>query len=130
MKNIRAYITIQKELQSHLFQVSYHVDSSLYPCKIPVMILQPIVENAILHGLASSRKQDRSLSLSAFGKGRDMIFEIRDDGAGIEAEQLKQLPQQQNERLRDEKCTGKGFTCYTAMSTVWKSTAFEAKELL
>lgn len=91
MKNIRAYITIQKELQSHLFQVSYHVDSSLYPCKIPVMILQPIVENAILHGLASSRKQDRSLSLSAFGKGRDMIFEIRDDGAGIEAEQLKQL---------------------------------------
>ena len=59
LENIKAYISIQLILTNHSFLVEYQLEEALLELPIPCLILQPIVENAIEHGLRSSRRQPR-----------------------------------------------------------------------
>src|SRR5690606_8848398 len=53
LENIRHYITIQKMRFSALFTEEYKIEEDTLNLGIPKLILQPIVENSILHGFAS-----------------------------------------------------------------------------
>ncbi len=59
---------------------------------IPKMSLQPIVENAILHGI-EELAEDTTIYIKGYYKDNDCIIEITDNGKGMSPEQVKQLEQ-------------------------------------
>lgn len=93
LDNIRAYLSIQLTLTDHAFQVKYDLDESLLDLPIPCLILQPLVENSIEHGLQNSRRADRMIHilLSCDGNQNLCFIKIRDNGVGISKERLQEL---------------------------------------
>jgi two-component system sensor histidine kinase YesM len=58
---------------------------------LPKLTLQPIVENAVLHGIQQKKPKIGTLVISASFIDEGLRITVEDDGVGIEAEQLKQL---------------------------------------
>ena len=95
MNNIRAYLRIQLIMHDNNFMVSIEVDeeaaTDIKGCRIPKLILQPLVENAIEHGLDATEKPDKQLWVTARGKDSMLIFTVRDNGNGMTKEQAGQI---------------------------------------
>ncbi|REE85328.1 two-component system sensor histidine kinase YesM [Paenibacillus taihuensis] len=86
---VEAYMNIQAIRFSHRFELSCHVPGELMQLKVPKMILQPIIENAVYHGL-EPRYEKGKLTVTAMldESGQDLIITIQDDGVGMNEEQL------------------------------------------
>lgn len=88
---IRDYTTIQHYRYGNIFTTEYRIeDDSLNQAKIIKFILQPLVENAIFHGIEPSGRQGNIL-IHVFSEGTDLIIQVRDNGIGISPEQLETL---------------------------------------
>jgi two-component system sensor histidine kinase YesM len=70
--------------------VEYNLDESLYRYEIIKLILQPLVENAIIHGI---EKDGRNcvIKVSASLTGDNLILSVEDNGVGMTAEELMKL---------------------------------------
>ena len=66
------------------------VDESLLGVHIPSMLLQPIVENSVLHGIAE-RAEAGSILVTASAADGDLTLAVCDDGIGMTPEKLTQL---------------------------------------
>ena len=82
MTHIKNYMFIQKIRYGDRLQVFYNIDVDAAHVHIPRFILQPIVENAISHGL-SNLTSVGTLEVSAFEKKDRLYIEIEDDGEGM-----------------------------------------------
>lgn len=71
-------------------QVFYNIDVDAMHVYIPRFILQPIVENAISHGLGNLTSVG-TLEISAFEKKDRLYIQIGDDGEGMEAEKVAEI---------------------------------------
>ncbi|BFT72595.1 sensor histidine kinase [Paenibacillus sp. P36] len=87
---IRNYIYIHQIRFGDRLQVEYDVAENCLPCYIPKMILQPIVENAIYHGLEPLQRNGR-LVITASMDGKDLSLSVQDNGAGIGVDRLAQI---------------------------------------
>ncbi len=91
LENIRSYIGIQQILHSNSFDVEYDCEEELLEYEVPNFILQPAVENAIVHGIdpVSSRRCRLRIELHSI---EDKIrIRICDDGAGLTKESCQEL---------------------------------------
>jgi len=70
--------------------VTWDIDASVSEYKILRVCLQPIVENAVYHGLSTLDKE-KKLTISATTSGGEVIITIEDNGGGIEPEKLEEL---------------------------------------
>lgn len=87
---IRNYLYIQRTRYGSRIEAVLDIDENLLHCRIPSMIIQPFVENAILHGLEP--KEGRGLLEVEVHDGQEnMIIQIRDDGVGMPAPVLEQI---------------------------------------
>ena len=84
---VKAYIQIHLLRFNKRFDAVYEIDESTLELKIPKMILQPVVENAIFHGLESKRGNGRLFIGSSVTEGRLTIW-VKDDGSGIDDDKL------------------------------------------
>lgn len=91
IQNIRAYLRIQNIMHDNCFVIHETVDPDILACEIPKLILQPLVENAIDHGLDLSEKEEKCLWISVAQDDGSLIFEVRDNGAGMEQEKADQI---------------------------------------
>ncbi|WP_274651179.1 cache domain-containing sensor histidine kinase [Paenibacillus humicola] len=90
LQNLKDYISIQKMRYKDKFDVQYDVDESLLPCKCIKFLLQPLVENAIFHGIEP--KQGFGTILIRIAKDGDRaVFIVRDDGIGMDAHKINEL---------------------------------------
>lgn len=92
MDIVRAYLMIQKERFGERFTVQYDFWDNSLNCLIPKMIVQPLVENAIVHGLEKSLRPGQL----RIGAGRNpehgyLAIWIYDTGVGMPEEKLKEL---------------------------------------
>ncbi len=80
---LNSYITIEKERFNESFSYIFKIDNELLELnpKIPSMIIQPYIENAIIHGFSGSKEQ-KCLQLSFERKGQRMLCYIEDNGIG------------------------------------------------
>ena len=69
--------------------IAYEVDmeTGLESLLIPRLLLQPIVENALIHGLEASRYFG-TVTITGFRSGNDMVLTVRDNGSGMDEETL------------------------------------------
>ncbi|OPH58919.1 hypothetical protein BC351_21495 [Paenibacillus ferrarius] len=77
------YIYIQKIGYGEAFQVEYKVDEQWLESEVPYFILQPLVENAILHGIEMSKGSGR-IVVSARVTGKELFVMVEDNGVGME----------------------------------------------
>jgi signal transduction histidine kinase len=87
---LEKYIGIMNIKFNEKFIVEYDVDDNLEACLMPGLILQPIVENALVHGL-SGKEQEARLTVKGFMQDGDIFFEISDNGVGITPAKLKEI---------------------------------------
>jgi two-component system sensor histidine kinase LytS len=90
MDGIIAYLEIAKPRFGPRLKVDIRVDEYVQQAKIPVLTVQPLVENALEHGLFPKIKSCR-LSITATQEGGDLVINIEDNGVGISATKLKTL---------------------------------------
>lgn len=87
---IKYYLYIQQIRFKDHIKASIEVPEELGKYLIPVMSLQPLVENAIVHGL-EKKKEGGLLRIVGYEKNSDIYIEIIDDGVGIEEGMIKIL---------------------------------------
>lgn len=81
---LRLYLTIEKFRFNNQLTCTFHIEEDLKKLYIPSMLLQPLVENAIKHGLLHS-EQERILHIRAIHHNDGMRITIEDNGIGREA---------------------------------------------
>ena len=80
---IKKYLQLEKERFEDRLQIHFDVDKAILDEKIPPMLLQPLIENSIKHGLASLIEGGK-ISIIIKKKAEKLYFEIADTGVGIE----------------------------------------------
>lgn len=105
-EHVNAYLSIEKERFVEKLNVSYEVENkSLMNVRIPTMTLQPIVENALKHGMKGlSHKSDIRIFVEKQGEG--VLITIKDNGKGMSEQRLNELLHQP---LASETGTGIGL---------------------
>ena len=84
------YIVIQKLRFRKSIDIAYNIDDDCMNLTVPKLILQPIVENSIIHGM-EDEQQELNIEINGFVKEDKLIIEVQDDGPGIEDEILKDI---------------------------------------
>jgi two-component system, sensor histidine kinase YesM len=87
VEHLKGYLTIQKIRYRDILDYSIDIDAALYGRRILKLTIQPLVENAIYHGIKNRRGGGR-LAISARGDGDTLTVKVTDDGVGMTAEQL------------------------------------------
>lgn len=91
IKYVGSYINIQQYRFPYRIHMDYQVEPQVRRCRVPKMILQPIVENAIIHGL-SEDGTGGIIRIRAYSMdGRDLIFHVTDNGIGMSTEKIEQV---------------------------------------
>jgi two-component system sensor histidine kinase YesM len=91
VERIRSYLTIQKMRYRDILDFKIEVDENVSENTILKLILQPLVENALYHGIKNKRNGG-TISVRARRKGRDeVLLEVEDNGIGFTPEKLAQL---------------------------------------
>ena len=102
---IRSYLEIQKARYQDILSYEIQVAPELYPYETLKMTLQPLVENALYHGVKNKRSGGL-IRISGERDGNLIRFKVEDDGIGMNAEALTHL---QEEIRRPCKETDTGF---------------------
>lgn len=110
MDNVKDYLTIQQARFGDRIEVEINIQGGLEGASIPVLTLQPIVENAIIHGLESL--EEGRLTLSAQLEGQVVRITVEDTGVGIDTERLQEL------RSFAGEGTGRGHTTGIGLDNV------------
>ncbi len=93
LQNIKNYIYLYQIRYGNKLDVAFDADESLLNNRMPTMIIQPVVENAIIHGLNPKLEADSGarLRISVRDCGDKLQFAVWDNGIGISQEKLVQL---------------------------------------
>jgi two-component system sensor histidine kinase LytS len=92
LRHVQAYLSIEEARFINKLMVSYDVDENLLSQPIPPLTLQPIVENAIKHGM-KEMENDCRIQISIKEQGEHIEVTVSDNGKGIEKARLSQLGQ-------------------------------------
>lgn len=99
---LQNYVRLQEFRSNTTIKTVYNIEPAASNCLIPRLILQPIVENAILHGI-DIKKGNGLILISAVVSGERLEIEIKDNGRGMSKEQIRTL-------LNSKVKKTKGFT--------------------
>ncbi|MDD2214602.1 MAG: histidine kinase [Oscillospiraceae bacterium] len=89
---ISSYLALQKMRFGNELKYEYQIEPELLGQQIPKLLLQPLVENAVLHGM----EQNGSVMIWLTGhrKGDKVLLEVRDNGAGIDEKRRQEIMRQ------------------------------------
>src|SRR5690606_42121503 len=87
---LQKYLEIEQMRFQERLTINMNIDESSFDAAVPNMILQPIVENAIKHGL-SPRSEGGRIDISAARNNGDLKLSVSDDGLGVPAGALPDL---------------------------------------
>ena len=96
---VNDYIEIQKIRYDEKFEYECKVPTELLDCIIPKQIIQPIVENAVLHGIGEIQDRKGMITVTVKEKQQALVIQITDNGDGIPDEVLLELNQKNREKL-------------------------------
>ena len=89
-RHVRSYLQIQQARYKDILDYTIDVDPALREARIPKLTLQPLVENALYHGIKRKRGKG-CIRVTGRPEGADVLLEIADNGAGMSRERLEEL---------------------------------------
>ena len=92
-QHVQSYLEIQQVRYKDILDYKIEMDETLNKCLIPKMTLQPMVENAIYHGLKPKRGRGTIFVRSSISYG-SVTIRVEDTGVGMDAEALEKLREQ------------------------------------
>ena len=84
LRIVSLYADIMRARLEHNLRLDCACPSDLRDVRVPSLVLQPIVENAIVHGMTGGRTAI-GISIAARREGDDVVIRVCDDGAGFSA---------------------------------------------
>lgn len=90
LEHIKNYLTIQKIRYKNKFEFEIEAPEEILQYRTMKLILQPIVENAIYHGI-EYMDDEGLIKISAAIMENKILFEVRDNGLGIDPDTLKSI---------------------------------------
>ena len=94
---VNCYVDIQKIRFNDKFSYAVELQEGLEECVIPKLIIQPIVENSVLHGLKES--EEGNIRVRITGKDGVLCIEVTDDGCGAPEERMDAINHRRQEQL-------------------------------
>lgn len=102
--HVSSYLEIQQIRYSDILQYEIAIPDDLLDCRVPKLILQPLVENALYHGIKNRRGMGKII-ITGEADGTDLLLKVADNGAGMDEEQVKEL----QAGIYEDKHTGLGL---------------------
>lgn len=88
--HVRSYLTIQKMRYNEKLRYEIDLDPQTEDCLLPKLILQPLVENAIYHGI-KVKQQGGTVRIESLLEEDRLLITVEDDGIGMTPEQLETI---------------------------------------
>lgn len=107
--HIQSYLAIQQFRYRDIMEYEICFSDEMYEYEMLKLTLQPLVENALYHGIKNKRGMGH---IQVYGKkeGENLVFQVRDDGIGMTKERLSEVRQLiRGERTRDQEHSGFGL---------------------
>lgn len=87
IKHVAAYIEIQRERFQGKISYYFDIQEDIYQYRMVKLVLQPLVENAVVHGIMP-KGTGGNIWISVYREEGDIVFNVRDDGVGIVPQKL------------------------------------------
>ena len=91
VEHVESYLLIQRTRYGQRFSSRIHVERAAEDLLCPRLILQPLVENAIKHGIGDNT--GCTIEVRIFLEGESLVMTVRDDGMGILPDKLRSVQQ-------------------------------------
>lgn len=88
LEHAENYLTIQKIRYVEKFSFAFDIDESIYKYSIVKLIIQPVIENAIYHGISSDTGE---IKIKAYQNQESIIIEVQNSGYGLTEEQITDI---------------------------------------
>lgn len=93
LRHVESYLVIQKMRYNEKLQYELDIDPKTADCTIPRLVLQPLVENAIYHGI-KVKEDGGEIFISAMLDDEQLLVTVEDNGPGMTPEQLAHIFEQ------------------------------------
>lgn len=90
IQHVKAYMKIQKERFHGMVNCYFDVQQEVCSCAVVKIILQPLVENAIVHGILPMKKPG-NIWISVYKDKDEVVLSVLDDGVGFKEKQIKKM---------------------------------------
>ncbi len=91
LNHVELYVKLQNMRFENRIQFIVDVPDEIGEYMIPKLVLQPIVENSILHGIFEKENKEGSIVIAAWEENDDIVFNISDDGIGMDQNTLSNI---------------------------------------
>lgn len=91
IENLRSYLEIQLMMHDYEFDVEIHVDDEVKQYKTLNLILQPMIENAIEHGIDLKTNGRGKITVDLYREGEEIILKVADNGVGMDEEAIQTI---------------------------------------
>ena len=91
LNHVSLYVKLQNMRFENKIDFLIDVPDEILDCEIPKLVLQPIVENAILHGILGKESKEGNIVIMAWQDNSDIVFVVSDDGIGIPEDQMDHI---------------------------------------
>lgn len=88
---VKDYLELQQIRYERSFHIRMDIPEEIMGCSMPTMILQPVVENSIVHGFIDSKKQHLIEIKAKILQNNVILFEVYDDGVGVDEDYMKYI---------------------------------------
>ena len=93
LEHIRSYLVIQNMRYDNIIELEDNIPEGFYFLQIPKMTLQPLIENAIYHGIRIKEGEKGKITLDIRKEGKDVYLMIQDSGNGMSPEKIQEMNQ-------------------------------------
>ena len=94
MAHVRNYLYVMDVRNGSTIAYDYQIDSDTLADQMPRICIQPVVENALTHGLRNVRRKDKKLLIRSEHVNENLVITVQDNGAGMDAESMNRLLEQ------------------------------------
>lgn len=98
IENVKSYVYLQQQMHKNQFVDQWQIDPEIIHYKTVKLILQPIIENCIVHGFEEI-EEGGLIRISGRRESDKIIFEISDNGKGMDAETCERIRKKMNSTL-------------------------------
>lgn len=90
IQHVRSYLEIQQMRYQDILEYEINVPEEFYQNTIPKITVQPLVENALYHGIKNKRGKGK-ITVRGYREGSCFILQVQDNGIGMQPERLEQV---------------------------------------